>query len=173
MDKKGRNVSMEVQVKKGREIKIVGLKVSVKTGANSGFNEITKLWDEFMERIEEVKSRTNEYVTYGIVFLKENFQEGDDFTYLVGVEVDNFKRIPSGMIYKRLPRGQYAVIEYKGSIHQKGDVYDYYYNKWLPSVAYKAPKSLYEIERYDSRIFLGNEHPESQIRFLFPIESFR
>lgn len=46
--------------------------------------------------------------------------------YFAAVEVNDITDLPKGMKIKTIPKNKYAFINYKGTIHGIGEVYNYY-----------------------------------------------
>ncbi|WP_183163782.1 GyrI-like domain-containing protein [Alteribacter keqinensis] len=73
-------------------------------------------------------------------------QIGED-GYWVGLEVEEFNRIPEGMTSLSVPPGKYAVKEYEGSASQIMKVYNELHNE-MSSAGVRRDLQAWHLEEY-------------------------
>jgi len=160
--------AMEPKIMVKKEFKVVG--VRGQTCLKN--NVIPKMWEKFFPRMSEVKNRINNDSAYGICECSDmgesQFNDETPFNELVCVEVDNFEKVPAGMVSKTIPTQKYAVFTHRGPLNNLRQTYDYIYKTWLPSsgheIAFKD-----DFEHYDNR-FKGIDDPGSEFDIYVPIK---
>ncbi len=90
------------------------------------------------------------------------------FLEFVGIEVDECRRLPDGMIKKTIPDGRYAVFTHKGKVADLLKTYDYIWGSWILS-SRETLDEREDFEVYDER-FLGADDPQSQIDIYIPVK---
>jgi len=90
------------------------------------------------------------------------------FTEMVGIEVDNFQRLPKGVATKILPGGRYAVFTHKGTVAALLKTYDYIWGSWI-LITRETLDDREDFEIYHKR-FLGADHVDSQIDIYIPVK---
>jgi AraC family transcriptional regulator len=84
---------------------VVGMKYR---GVNEQ-NEIPQLWGRFVPRIGEIRHRTSNGATYGVM---DNFDEATgEYDYVASLEVARAADLPDGMVAVQVPAAQYAVVD--------------------------------------------------------------
>lgn len=140
------------------DVKFVGIKYY---GKNRN-NEINNLWIQFLSRINQIQNRcTSSY--YGIC---EIIPGSNKYTYLCCVKVDSSSNIPNDMTFKTFPSSLYAAFQFKGSLNNLGQIYEYIYGHWLPHSSFKHT-NLPDIQVFSK---LGTLNEEILIKLLIPIE---
>lgn len=151
------------------DIKVVGMRGKTKLD----HNRIPELWRFFLPHINEIKSKKEPLITFGVCELEPElritkFQNSTDYSELVGVKVNSFADIPSGMVKKTIPAGKYAVFIHKGNINKLSITYDYIWGTWVPYSDFEV--SIRDnFQTYDER-FLGPENDNSEIDIYIPIK---
>lgn len=155
-------LSMEPKFKNLESFKVVGMRYF---GENKN-NEIPELWDEFIRRSNEVKNRRNNFTSYGICQALPEMTESDSFYYIAGVEVDEMKDIPTGMISIVVPAARYVVFTHRGPTSSLDKTYEYIYGTWFPKSKYK-PLGTIDFEMYNEK-FTNKE--DSSMYIYIPVE---
>jgi len=163
------NVTMKPQMTHIEEKKLVGTHVHTSLANNN----IPKLWNDFMPRIEEIANNRNtgyyEAHPYDSSFAMENFTGEMEFEKWAAVEVVGVDSIPTGMKAITIEGGEYAVFEHKGKMNNIQLSFDYAYGTWLPNSDYEIDNRA-DFERYDGDRYFGPEHPESITELWIPIK---
>lgn len=102
---------------------------------------IGRLWAALDENtFAPVTSRINSEVILGIT---GHFNGDGGFTYMIGVEVENYDHVPAGFETFNLPASLYAVITISGKRSQFTDMlwptWRKFWLEWLPASGYKQP----------------------------------
>jgi AraC family transcriptional regulator len=112
-------------------------------GRNEG-NEVPELWEAFIPRMGEVKSRADLTIAYGVM---DNYDEDSgEFDYIACVEVASSEELPEGMVMVEIPEQTYAV--FKASLPTIKEDFDKVYQEWLPSQDLRRAPGP-EFELYD------------------------
>jgi AraC family transcriptional regulator len=102
---------------------------------------------------------TNEYFS--------KFNPNNEFMKWACMEVTDFDVIPQGMLTYILPRGKYAVFNYKGLPSTAAPFFNYIFTEWIPN-------SIYQIDNRPHFEILGkkysNSNPESEEEVWIPIK---
>jgi AraC family transcriptional regulator len=137
---------MEPKIVFKDEIKVVGMQY---VGTNP--DEIGKMWGEFSQRVDKIKSRINNNVFFGLneCTCKPNYvcNQHNDISYVVCVEVKDFNQPPSGMVTRTIPASRYAVFTHKGSLDTLSTTYTAIYSKWLHAAGLQ-PSDNFNLEYY-------------------------
>jgi AraC family transcriptional regulator len=155
---------MKVIITEREALKVVGMKIHTSIGDNN----IPQLWNDFIDRMNELKEVSVPDCSLGICLNETGtaFHEDSKFDYLACKVVKDDSVIPSGMEYREIPSQLVAVFTHFGSLETLSETYDYIYHKWLPESEYKQILAD-EIEWYDSRFNFGEK--DSQMDIHIPI----
>lgn len=149
----------EPRIENRSAFRVVGLHYRSKAGDE----ELPKLWERFMPRMDEVLERTESAISYGVMW---DFDETEKmFNYLAGLAVAAEAPIPDGMKAVAVPEQEYAVFEC--TLPTLMEAIRYCYDEWLPSSEYKRAGGP-EFELYDQRFSLPEGKMEMSI--WIPIE---
>ena len=164
-------ISMKPVIKEINEIKIIGMEKT--TTLQTSYIDIPKLWEAFCKRMCEINNIKNAKVFYearkpDLNFDMNDFTETTEFTEIAGLEVDEVKDIPEGMVNITVPAGKYAVFTHKGFAKDLRQTYEYIWGTWLPNSNYEADLK-YDFELYGER-FRGADNKESEIDIYIPIK---
>lgn len=141
---------MEAKVTSINEFKAVGITYF----GNNINGEISKLWQVFNSRYNEIGSKNKSRLCYGVC---EDMPDAEGrFHYTACAEVDSFVNIPEGMETKVVPAGKYAVYTFNGSLDKIGEFYDNIFAKWMPEAGYTVDARP-QFELYDERYMDNGE----------------
>jgi AraC family transcriptional regulator len=155
---------MEAKILNKPTFKVIGKRYF---GENKN-QEIRKLWDVFLPRMEQIKSRINKTVSYGICYPVDGESNEAPFEYIAAVEVSDLNDIPAEMVGKTIPGQKYAVFNHQGAVDKILDTYQTVYAVWQPKSGYKLKKAP-DFEYYDERF--KPENPEaSELDIYIPID---
>ena len=139
----------------------------------SGQAEIGKLWQKVMQQnlVAQIPNRTDSALM--VVYSQYASDEKGEFNYLLGARVSSVDHLPSGMTYRKLVPGTYAVF-----LTNQGPLVDVLQAEWkkiwaMPSEQMGGQRAfLTDYEIYDQRstnqqqaqveIHIGLKHPASQ-----------
>ena len=155
---------MDVIITEREALKVVGMKIQTSIEENN----IPQLWNDFIDRMNELDKIAVPDCSLGICLNETGteFHEDYKFDYLVCKVVKDDSIIPAGMEYREIPAQLVAVFTHLGSLETLSETYDYIYDKWLPNSEYKLIAAD-EIEWYDSRFKFGEK--DSQMDIHIPI----
>jgi AraC family transcriptional regulator len=157
-------IRMDAKILTKPAFKIIGMGYF---GENKN-KEITQLWDVFLPRMESIKSRINNTVSYGICYPVEGEKNDASFEYIAAVEVSDLKDIPAEMVGKTIPTRKYAVFTHKGSVDKILETYQAIYAVWQSKSGYELIKAP-DFEYYDERF--NPDNPEaSEVDIYIPIK---
>lgn len=161
---------MNYKIVERKETIIIGLEERMKLSEN----KISILWGNFFIRECEIQDKVTG-VYYGIAdnIEKCSFNEitNNDtlFTETVGVEIHNYETfIPSGMIKKNIPAGEYLVYTHTGPLLNSDgssrvkESYFYLYEILIPKLKLRI-SSGFNFEYYDNRFDYNNSNSEFDI----------
>jgi AraC family transcriptional regulator len=155
---------MEARILTKQTFKIIGMSYF---GENKN-KEISRLWDIFLPRMESIKSRINNSISYGLCYPVEGKNNADAFEYIAAVEVSDLHDIPAEMVGKIIPTQKYAVFTHKGSVEKILETYQAIYAVWQPKAGYELIKAP-DFEYYDERF--NPDNPEaSELDIYIPIK---
>ena len=157
-------ITMEPRIAHMDGIRIVGMKYY---GENKN-NEIPRLWEQFIPRINEIGNHRGLDVYYGICYPIEDSAEKGEFEYIASIGVNDLDEIPEGMVGRTIPGQNYAIFTHKGSLKRLAETYKYIYGTWHPKSGYELLKAP-DFEYYDKRFDPDNEE-ESEIDIYIPIK---
>jgi len=144
--------------------KLVGKKMKMSLAENKTF----QLWQSFMPRRNEIKSKIkNELISMQVY--KEPLRPGDlnqEFEKWAVIEVSDFTDLPDEMETYNLPGGEYAVFHYKG-LNTDSSIFAYIFGTWLPNSGYLLDeRPHFELlgDKYK------NNHPDSEEDIYIPVK---
>jgi len=153
-------IIMEPRIVKKPAFKVVGFELKTTNIGGVNYKEIPKFWDRYFtegwEKIlyEQVKPENG--TVLGLCFTG-SMEEGN-FSYVIGVEVVDFKNIPEKMFKGEVPEATYAVFtsppaDSEGNFLKAiQGTWDYIFASWFPESGYEFDyKSLVDFELYDER----------------------
>ena len=155
---------MEPEIREISEFKIIGLQCQTEMGKT--MEDLPKLWDEYMGRLDEIKNRVDDKVGFGVSISDD--PSSKKFTYLAGAEVTDDSNIPEGMTMIIIKPAKYVVFTHKGPIEKLGETYNNIWNEWLPKSNLKVNVKAPCLERYDDRF---KDDESSIMEILFTLES--
>jgi AraC family transcriptional regulator len=164
---------MQPVIKHLEALAIVGLSarfISAMSPDANNFTVIPKLWDAYLKRSGEIKSRLSP-IDYGVVvFLKENDQKShpDERLYIAGASSPDSAPTPEGMTRLTIPAGKYAVFTHKGILQNLPQTMKGIHTSWLSDAGLKM-RSGPHLEIYDSRF--NPVSPASELDICIPIEA--
>lgn len=147
-----------------KEKNIVGLRLNM--GLTD--NKTGELWKSFMSRRKEITNNlTNNLISMAIYNSDHftDFKPTNEFVKWAGIEVGDFKNVPSGMESFKLNEGLYAVFDYKG-LSTDMSIFQYIFGSWIPTSDYLLDdRPHFEIlgEKYK------NADPNSEEEIYIPI----
>lgn len=125
---------LQPQISLTNEIKLIGIRHTL----NFANYKIVELWKSFMPRKNEISNAlsSNLYsvALYSPTYFSE-FKPQNEFEKWATLEVSHFDSIPDGMEAMVIPKGLYAVFEYKG-LNTDNSVFQYIFGTWLPNSDY-------------------------------------
>ena len=125
---------MTPRIETSNEKKLIGMRVTT-SFANY---KIGELWRSFIPRRKEIKNNlANDLISLAVYKPDHfvNFKATNEFERWALVEVSNFDNVPTAMETFVLPRGTYAVFDYKG-LSTDNSIFQYILNTWLPNSGY-------------------------------------
>ena len=128
---------------------VIGLKCITSLKNNQNKKDVPELWNKFMKSQQNIKNKLNKNVFYGICIEDKN--NAEDFEYIAGVEVKDFKDQQKELVTKKVPASKYAVFTHKGDINEIEKTWDYIFGKWLPDSEIKLNQKGLNFELYDER----------------------
>lgn len=141
---------MKSEVKNIKEFKAVGITYF----GNNANGEISKMWQVFNNRYNEIGNKSKSMLCYGVC---DDMPDGEGrFHYTACAEVDSFANIPEGMETKFVPSGKYAVYTFTGSLDELGEFYNSIFTKWMPEEGYEMDFRP-QFELYDARYMDNGE----------------
>lgn len=127
-----------------------------------------ELWSSFMPRRKEIQNAIGSDL-YNIQINPKNFdfQPNTPFVKWAAVAVVNFEVIPNGMETLEIPKGLYAVFNYKGDQSNVAAFFRTIYTEWLPN-------SDYQLDDHPQFEILGekykNNDPNSEEEIWIPVK---
>jgi len=156
---------MEPKIVERPEILLVGMPYY---GEPSG-GEFGKTWHRFFQHAQEIPHQVNPKQSYGLEFYTAEFMEEHRWFYMPAAEVPSLEVIPIGLVAKRLPAGQYAVLTVPAFAQKIGEGFGLIYHTWLPSSGY-VNSYPYDFELYEDGKFKGMEVEGSEIDVYVPVK---
>lgn len=117
------------------ETKLVGICASMTLKNNLSF----ALWKEFRSRYNEI-STTKAHRLFSVQIYKEAFKLSleAEFIKWACTEVNDLETIPEGMQALIIPKGLYAVFNYKGDLSGAEKMFRFIFEEAIPSSAYEV-----------------------------------
>ncbi len=148
------------------ETKLIGQKKITSFAKDETF----ALWKSFAPRIKEIKNKVNAD-TYAVDIYPETtfFQQFDPkraFEKWAAIAVTHYGQIPEGLETLVIPKGIYAVFNYKGRPSDAMANFQYIYGDWLPNSKHEMDDRPYFALMGDQ---YKGEHTESEETFWIPI----
>ena len=115
---------------KKEKFKIVG--ILVETDWENIHIEMSKAWNIFKDRVDEIKSRKNKHymdISLGI--------EKGKFRQIICVEVNNFENVPNKMLFKEIPEQRYIYSKHIGQLKNIAKSFGEMY-KWAEKNGYST-----------------------------------
>ena len=157
---------MEPRIEMLNEKKLIGKKLRMSFASN----KTQELWKSFAPRKNEIKNLISSDLysvdIYGDTNFFIDFSPHKEFEKWAAVEVKNFDDVPVEMDKLVIPRGQYAVFQYKGKPSEAQKTFQYIYGVWLPGSVYVFDDRPYFAlmgEKYKG------EDPNSEEEFWIPV----
>jgi AraC family transcriptional regulator len=97
----------------------------------------------------------------------ESKSHSDEMFYIACAEVKRIDSVPSGMVHRVVPAGQYAAFTHKGKLDGLEQTMTYIYRTWLPKSGVQLRKAPH-VELYDERFVPGAD--TSAFDILLPIK---
>jgi AraC family transcriptional regulator len=141
---------MEPSIVSIEDFWVMGLKAATSVEENMADYVIPKLWERFFSILQTgIPGRIGSDVSYGVCM----GGEGETFTYLAGVPVDQAVAVPEGMEKQRVAGGEYAVFTHRwnvgnGELDGLYETNRYIYGQWLPDSGYEFDRTRMDFERY-------------------------
>lgn len=123
-------------------------------------NEIPSFWDRYAAEnwceVLHCQVSPGSSADLGICFPQD--VETGSFSYVIGVEVDSYDRVPEGMFRGEIPAATYAVFttppadraDY-GFTRAIQGAWRYIWNDWFPESGYEYASGAVDFELYDQR----------------------
>jgi AraC family transcriptional regulator len=102
--------------------------------------EISKLWDKFVPRMNELQNISEPYTSYGVMA-----GVADGLDYMAGNPVSEVTELPAGMSRWDIAEATYAVFE--ATLLTLPETFDTIFGTWLPTSEYKQGSGPL-LERY-------------------------
>jgi AraC family transcriptional regulator len=111
----------EPRIERGRVLLIAGL-------TEREHNRIPVLWQKFGPHMGSIPTQVG-HVGYGVC---ANGDENGNYTYIAGVEVERFDRVPPELTTIRIPAVNYAVFTHRDHITALRATFDAIFRQWQP-----------------------------------------
>lgn len=146
---KGEMNMVKPKIVEKAEFMVIGPAIRTTIENEEGLKRIPKFWGECYERnlFQFIPNQKNNNTCYGICL----DVKGNEFTYMIGVEVNSLEQIPEDMIGRKIPKAYYAVFTAKGPVTQSvQDLTRHIYKDWIFNSGYTLADSP-DFELYDER----------------------
>ncbi|MBT2696389.1 GyrI-like domain-containing protein [Bacillus sp. ISL-40] len=130
---------MSIQVIEKEEMKVVGISWN---GTYSQISTLPRLFQEMVNRLEEVSYQTKEPVLIAPFHSRET-----EFTYYVTTPVEKIDEIPDGMVGFTIPSKNYVFSTHKGKQEEVEITYQQIY-AWMKEYGYEQDHNALSIEVY-------------------------
>ena len=130
---------MSIQVIEKEEMKVVGISWN---GTYSQISALPRLFQEMVNRLEEVSYQTKEPVLIAPFHSRET-----EFTYYVTTPVEKIDEIPEGMVGFTIPSKNYVFATHKGRQEEVENKYQQIY-AWMKEYGYEQDHNALSIEVY-------------------------
>jgi predicted transcriptional regulator YdeE len=118
--------------------------MGMKYRGNNANQEIARMWGRLNPRAHEIPM-TGE-CAYGVCLMLNDAPAGV-FEYVAGFKVEQYDRVPEGMVVIDVPENRYAVFAHRGSLQTLKDTYAAICDDWFLRSGYK-PTGGYDMEVY-------------------------
>lgn len=129
------------------------------------------LWQGFMQRRKEIDNVIGTDL-YSLQLYEpsyfENFNPANEFEKWAAVEVSSFHHLPEGFEAFTLPSGQYAVFIHVGGPATGAHTFQYIFQNWLPSSAYRLDNRPH-FELLGTKY--SNNDPNSEEEIWIPVKA--
>lgn len=151
-------VIMEPRIINREDFKIVGYEFKTTLRNNAHSRDIPAFWDECNIEGKEKKlydtQKPPRHGEYGIC-VNTNI-DTDEFSYILGVEVDNFDYAEEEMYKLEVPNATYAVFTTPAVVEDDfvksiQGTWKYILEEWFPNSGYEIDDSKLDFEFYDER----------------------
>lgn len=130
-----------------------------------------ELWQFLMPRRRDIRNKLNTDLFSVQIFDPEmefsDFTPETEFEKWAAVEVWDYQEIPEGMETLDIPRGLYAVFDYKGAANNFAPMFHYIFGMWMPASDFEVDKRPhFDVlgEKYN-----GND-PDSEEEIWVPVK---
>lgn len=158
---------MEPKIEFFKETKLIGKKIRMSFAKD----KTVELWKSFSPRRKDIKNSVNSNLYSVDLYLDttffENFNPEKEFEKWAAIEVRDFDTIPEVMEKIIIPKGQYAVFNYRGKPSEARETFRFIYGIWLPNSEYEMDDRPYFAlmgEKYKG------EADDSEEEFWIPIK---
>lgn len=163
------NITINPEIVTVPEIKLVGVRYTSSITENLVYH----MWEVFHTRYNEIKYVEENANQYSICelesdFDKKQFDKNSQSNQFIGVQVEEFSDIPSGMYNKILIGGKYAKFVHKGKTTDLYMTYQYIWGTWIPCSGCEIDMRD-DFECYTEK-FIGADNEESEISIFIPIK---
>jgi predicted transcriptional regulator YdeE len=141
---------MKVSVVKKEAFRVVGVELH---NAGKKAYLIMYAWIALSPKLHLVKNQLRPHVLYGIWYKSP---DADDHSYLVGVEVSDFKDVPAGMVAYTVPASHFAVFTHKGNVGGISNTYGKI-TQWLKETGAEQREAA-TFEVYDTTQVVSDEY---------------
>ncbi len=143
-----KNISLEPEIISQKPMQLVGLKTcfySVDSDKNNIGNKLPALWDDFLQRINEIKN-TVVGKCYGVV--QQINDNTEQLNYYAAIEVNTIDSLPVGMVTIDIALSNYAYFTHYGEVKYIDNTVNYIYSSWLLNSG-KRHTGAPDLEIYD------------------------
>ena len=127
---------------------------------------IPRLWEEFLDRVPEIKRRTTKKELLGIAQCTEEQKKKGEMFYLAAARVEQINYLPQGMTAKVVEGGGFLKALHKGPVSKIRETIGFFADKLVPARGYSVDRRPL-IEIYDERY--KGEAQDSVIEILIPL----
>ncbi|WP_026476090.1 AraC family transcriptional regulator [Alkaliphilus transvaalensis] len=151
-------IIMQPKIIQRDAFKVVGYEFKTTLKNNAHSRDIPAFWDqcniEGKEQILYDTQSPSKHGEYGICI--NTNMETDEFSYILGVEVDHFEKARKDMYQLEVPAGTYAVfttplVEEKDFVNSIQGTWKYILEEWFPNSGYEIDDSKLDFEFYDEK----------------------
>jgi len=153
---------MNPQIKSRDAFQVIGIQT---VASPSG--TLHKLWDEFMQRHEEIKLVKDPSKAYQVCVFDKSNPSAEEYTFIAGMESSSLEQIPEGMMGHRVKAAEYAVFEHHGLLDKMHQTYEYIFGVWLAQQGLELAEAD-SLEVYDQRFKPGQE--DSMFEIWVPVK---
>ncbi len=161
------NISLVPEIVTQKKMQFVGMKTqfySIDSEKNNMADKLPTLWNSFLPRMAEIKSRVSG-AAYGIIQQSED--KTDLLEYYAVCEVTQSSSLPAEMVRLVIPETKYAKFTHTGDVKNINNTVNYIYSSWLIQ---SEERHTYDpdIEVYGS-LYIPKSS-ESVMYYMIPIE---